>query len=401
MLVVFLFPVALHAQDLQKLLERSISYPDSSAVWNEIARLYEDQGVYDSALYFAKIAIEKDPDNLDAIGQSMFINMVLEQYESCKADARHILSVIPEDLSAIYCLAYSLMESGDYEESISEIQAGIELAPKLAAFYSLMSRVLTRKGSFVESGMFIGRALDLAPNEAGNYFIKAENAILGITPSSDLQEDTWPPRFRSIGSSEIHTLNKYASDRKNHYYYKTLTDKFFDDFRSLELDEYFMLYYGQTLSDRYAPYSINDRNITDSIHSLLSREQYDEAAELGAEWLEKNLSDISIYYRTGLAYLNAGNYTKAEEYLHKYQGFITSLLATGDGTSPESAYIVISTSDEYTLMEYLGFRVSGQLLTEQKGHYFDVLTGIAPSGQEKQVYFNIDKPFGSLSKSLR
>ena len=174
-----MFPVALHAQDLQKLLERSISYPDSSAVWNEIARLYEYQGVYDSAMHFAKIAIEKDPDNLDAIGQSMFINMVLEQYESCKADARHILSVVPEDLAAIYCLAYSLMESGDYDGSISQIQAGIELAPKLAAFYSLMSRVLTRKGSFVESGMFISRALDLAPNEAGQLFYQGRKCYSG------------------------------------------------------------------------------------------------------------------------------------------------------------------------------------------------------------------------------
>jgi tetratricopeptide (TPR) repeat protein len=264
-----------------------------------------------------------------------------------------------------------------------------------------MSRILTRQGSFVESGIFISRALDIAPQEPGNYFIRAENEILSITSPSDLLADIYPPRFSAIGSSEIRTLDKYVSDRRHPYYYKTLTEKFFRDYRSFELDEYFMLYYGQTLSEKYAPYSGNDREIADSLHSMLSREQYAEAAGLGSEWLEKNPSVISIYYRTGMSYLNAGNYPKAEEYFHKYHGFITSIIATGNGLSPESAYIVISTSEEYTVMDYLGYKVSGQLLTEQDDNYFDILTGITPSGEEKQVYFNIDKPFGSLGKSLR
>ncbi len=417
-IITFMFPVANHAQDLQKMLELGISYLDSgkyeesrsalneflkydsssAKVWIEIARLYEDQGVYDSAKYFINIAIEKDPGNLDAISRRMFLNMVLEQYKSCQEDSRYILSFVPNDLSAIYCLAFSLMESNDYEESIRYIQEGIELAPELAAFYALMSRVLIRKSSFIESGMFINRAIDLTPNETGNYFIKAENDILGITDPAVLLTNIYPPHFKSIRSPEIHTLDKYISDRKHRYYYKTLTDKFSKDFRSLALDEYFMLYYGQTVSRRYMPYARNERFTADSLFSMMNMGQYAEAAVLGADYLEKNPAEIAIYHYTGLAYLNSGNYLKADEYFHKYYGFIASILATGDGKRSESAYIVISTSEEYTLMEYLGLRVSQQLLAEQKNQYFDVLTGITRSGEERQVYFNIDKPFGSLNK---
>jgi tetratricopeptide (TPR) repeat protein len=418
--VVFFFacivPVEHHAQDLQKMIELGISYLDSgkyeesgnaldeflrydsssTKAWIEIARFYEDQGVYDSAKYFINIAIEKYPGNVDLLSQRMFLNIVLEQYISCQEDARYILSVMPDDLTAIYCLAFSLMESGDYEESIRYIQEGIELAPELAAFYALMSRVLTRKGSFVESGMFINRAIDLAPDETGNYFIKAENVILNITNQTILLANIYPPRFRSIRSTEISRFDKNILDRKHPYYYKTLADKFSKDFRSLALDEYFMLYYGQTVSGQYVPYARNERYTADSLFSIMNRGQYAEAAVTGADYLDKNPSEISIYHHTGLAYLNSGNYSKAEEYFHKYYGFITSILASGDGKSPESAYIVISTNEEYTLMEYLGLRVSQQLLTEQKNQYFDVLTGITHSGEEKQVYFNVDKPFGSL-----
>lgn len=84
--------------------------PDTSAIWAEIAKMYEQQGFYDSALYFINTAIEKKPDNLDAIGQRMFINMILEKNELCENDARYILSIMPQDLTAIYCLAFSLME---------------------------------------------------------------------------------------------------------------------------------------------------------------------------------------------------------------------------------------------------------------------------------------------------
>ena len=421
LLFTFMVPFTNHAQDLQKMLELGISYLDSgkyeesrnalneflkydssnAKAWIEIARLYEDQGVYDSAKYFINIAIEKDPGNLDAIGQRMFLNMVMEQYKSCQEDARYILSVMSDDLTAIYCLAFSLMESGDYEESIRYVQEGIELAPELAAFYALMSRILIRKSSFIESDMFINRAINLAPNETGNYFIKAENIILSITDPAVLLTNIYPPRFKSIRSPEIHTLDKYISDRKHRFYYKTLTDKFSKDFRSLALDEYFMLYYGQIVSERYIPYASNERFRADSLFSMMNMGQYAEAAVMGAGYLDKNPSEIAIYHYTGLAYMNSGNYLKADEYFHKYYGFITSILATGDGKSPESAYIVISANEEYTLMEYMGLRVSQQLLTEQKNQYFDVLTGITRSGEERQVYFNIDKPFGSLGKSLR
>ncbi len=408
--IVLIFPVHGHSQDPQNILEQGISYldsgkaassPDTSAVWAEIARIYEHQGMYDSALYFINTAIDKEPDNLDAIGQRMFINLILEDYELCENDARYILSVIPQDLTAIYCLAFSLMEAGRYDESISHIQEGIELSPKLAAFYSLMSRVLTRKSTFIESVMFINRAIDLAPQETGNYLIKAENGILAITIPSVRIADTWPPRFRTIKSTEISNLDKYISDRKNKYYHKTLEGKYLNDFRSLGLDQFFMLYYGQTLSEGYSPYAGNSRDIADSIHSMINAGRYAEAADLGARWLENNVSAISIYWLTGFAYMDARNMPKAEEFFYKYEGFLTSILATGDGKGPESAYIVISTSEEYTLTEYLGLKVSGQVLSEHDGHYFDILTVITPSGEEKQVYFNIDKPFGSLGKSLR
>jgi tetratricopeptide (TPR) repeat protein len=397
------------APDSGKYEEKPVTFSDNSAIrpdslvkyYIETARLYGDQGNYDTALLFINNAIRMDPSNYLARRERMIILMIMESYESSMKDAENILSVISDDLSAIYCLATGLMNTGDYEKSKDQIQKGIELAPKLSAFYTLMSKVLIQQRSYMEGEMFINRAIELEPQEIGNYFIKAENAILSQTDPSVLQENIYPPKFLSIRSPEILVLDKLLANRKHQYYYKTLSDKFIENFRSLSLDEYFMFYFGQTVSDRYTPYAQNERSVADSIYSLSNRGLYDEAAASGSDYLAENPSSISIYYHTGVAYLKSGKSEKAEEYFYKYQGLITSIIATGDGKSDESAYIVISSTDEYTIIQYFGYSVSQQVLQDQNGHYFDLLTVVTQSGEEKKIYFNIDKPFGTLSKQLR
>jgi len=416
-----LFSPESNAQDVHKIIEKesapdSVKYeekpvtcPDNSLIspdslvkyYIETARLYGDQGIYDTALLLINTALRMDSSNYPARRERMIILMIIENHTSSMEDAEKILSVIPDDLSAIYCLATGLMNTGDNEKSKDQIRKGIELAPELPAFYSLMSKVLMQQLSFMEGEMFINRAIELAPQETGNYFIKAENDILSLTDPSVFQNNEYPPKFLSIRSPEISSLDKLINNRKHPYYHKTLRDKFIENYRSLSLDEYFMFYFGQTKSDRYTPYARNESHLADSIFSLVQRGFYNEAASLGSDYLKKNPSEISIYYHTGDAYLKAGNTEKAEEYLYKYQGLITSIIATGDGKNAESAYVVISPSDEFTITQFFGYSVSQQLLQDQNGHYFDILTALNKAGEEKEIYFNIDKPFGSLSKRLR
>lgn len=385
---------------------KDINFADSLAPGNQWVislrgMILQNLNDYTGAVRDYDQLINLDPDYLDARIQRMIVLMVMENYTTSMEDAEYILSVTPDDLTAIYCLSTGLMNTGYYEESKKQIRKGIELAPKLPAFYVLMSKVLTRQRSYMEGEMFINRAIELAPQEIGNYLHKAENAIMSITDPAVIQENIYPPIFLSIKSPEIPGLDKLINNRKHPYYFKTLSDKFIEDYRSLSLDEYFMFYFGQTASDRYVPYVQNERSVADSIFALINRGLYDKAAASGSDYLNVNPSGISIYYHTGVAYLKSGKSEKAEEYFFKYQGLITSIIATGDGKSPESAYIVISASDEYTIIQYFGYSLSRQVLQDHDGHYFDVLTTVNQAGEEKDIYFNIDKPFGTLSKVLR
>lgn len=361
----------------------------------------EKMGDYRNALLDYNKVLTINPGDLESRMNRMIIYLIIGQYNLCQKDAEFILQIQPDDLTAIYCLAMCSLHAEDYEESIRLIQLGIEKAPKFAGFYSLMGQVLTRQGSYTEAGMFLNRALELKPEDIGSYYYKAEATIRHQTNPAVLKKNQYPPAFLSIKSSELDRLDKLAKSKKHTYYYNNLKKKFLQDWRSLSLDEFFMLYYGYSAAERYAPYARGERTVIDSMLSTMNRGLYIEAAAIGKDYLEDHPSEISIYYYTGLAFLKSSMYAEAEEFFHKYHGFISSLIAAGDGETPESAFIVISTDDEYTLMDYLGYSFLEQKLTEYHDQFFDILTIMTTSGEKKEIYFNISKPFRTLKKFLK
>jgi hypothetical protein len=86
--------------------------------------------------------------------------------------------------------------------------------------------------------------------------------------------------------------------------------------------------------------------------------------------------------------------------LKRFIGTMESILATGTGESTDEAYIVISPHHEYNILNYLGLRSSGQTLLNDKGNDFDRLSAYDENDNKRDIYFNINKPFRSLSESL-
>jgi hypothetical protein len=82
----------------------------------------------------------------------------------------------------------------------------------------------------------------------------------------------------------------------------------------------------------------------------------------------------------------------------RYSAFIFLLIITavdsGDGKSLGTAYVVISTHEEYVLPQVLGLKPGQQSLRQQDGHNYDVLRATDPkSNAPVTLYFNVDIPF--------
>jgi hypothetical protein len=72
-----------------------------------------------------------------------------------------------------------------------------------------------------------------------------------------------------------------------------------------------------------------------------------------------------------------------------------SILDSGDGKTPATAYRVLSIDEEYAVLDHLGLQAAAQSLLEQQGHHYDSLLVPGDAGKPFNVYFTIDLSFAA------
>ena len=82
-------------------------------------------------------------------------------------------------------------------------------------------------------------------------------------------------------------------------------------------------------------------------------------------------------------------------------GLVRSILNSGDGHTPESAFIVIGVNEEYALLALLGYSVTKQSIGRFGHSDFERLELKRPEGDGTDiVFFNIDRPLGWLARHV-
>lgn len=180
--------------------------------------------------------------------------------------------------------------------------------------------------------------------------------------------------------------------------YEALLKKLKGGDRAVDFKELRMAYAG---SSGYSPYG-GDREARQAMFAAINASQWDETLKQSAKILEKNYVDINAHFGAFVANNKKGVADKADFHKFVVKGLISSITDSGDGKSADKAFVVISTDEEYALLNFLGLRPASQALLNKGGHSYDMLTAVDPKTNEKQdVYFNIDKPFGWLGNSLK
>jgi hypothetical protein len=165
------------------------------------------------------------------------------------------------------------------------------------------------------------------------------------------------------------------------------------DFRELRL--------AYTETPDYSPYG-GDRDTRQKMFAALNAKEFDQAVASAEKILAKNFVEINAHFVAYVANREAGHAEKATFHKFMFDGLVQSITGSGDGKTAETAFVVISTDEEYTLFNVLGLRATAQALVTQNGHSFDRMTANNPKTNEEVVYFfNIDKPFNWLSQSLK
>lgn len=167
---------------------------------------------------------------------------------------------------------------------------------------------------------------------------------------------------------------------------------------TLDFKELRMAY---TETTDYSPYG-GDRETRKQMFAALNAKEFDSAVASAEKILAKNFVEINAHFVAYVAHRESGRAEKATFHKFMFDGLVKSITGSGDGKTAETAFVVITTDEEYTLFNVLGLRPAGQALISQNGHSFDRMTATYPKTNETVVYFfNIDKPFNWLGQSLK
>jgi len=85
-----------------------------------------------------------------------------------------------------------------------------------------------------------------------------------------------------------------------------------------------------------------------------------------------------------------------------FAGLVKSITDSGDGKTAKTAYVVISTHEEYVVLSIRGLRPGKQSLLHHDGHSYDLLEAKdSKTNETVKVYFNVDIPLNIIWNSKR
>ena len=138
----------------------------------------------------------------------------------------------------------------------------------------------------------------------------------------------------------------------------------------------------------------------DAMVAAFKAQDFAKAAELAEAVLDYEFVNRGLHLATEDAYRKSGNAAKADFHKDVAEKLLRALVTSGDGKSAETAYRVLSISEEYFIMrQHLGYKVSSQSLLMVKDRPYDVLSGTDPkTGNNVSLYFDIGSFFGGCGK---
>ena len=142
-------------------------------------------------------------------------------------------------------------------------------------------------------------------------------------------------------------------------------------------------------SDRYVPYR---DDAEESMIIAAQAAEHETALKIARDILARDYLNIEAHFAGAVSCSALGDTACATHHAYVARGMIESILASGDGKSPATAFVVVKVPEEYALLRVLQARRQSQsLMRSDDGHAYDVLTvHDERTDQENRIYFNVD-----------
>ncbi|MBN1379203.1 MAG: DUF4919 domain-containing protein [Gammaproteobacteria bacterium] len=148
-----------------------------------------------------------------------------------------------------------------------------------------------------------------------------------------------------------------------------------------------------TDTSAYKLYSDSEPKLVNPVLGALSINDCDRGLASASDLLDLNFVSLTGHYAAMVCNLKL-NMEETSRY-HQYilKGLMESIGNSGDGRSPESAYIVISASELKTFIQLIGLKIESQSLLSQNDKTFEVMRVSHPdTGDEFDMLFDVSIP---------
>lgn len=192
-------------------------------------------------------------------------------------------------------------------------------------------------------------------------------------------------------------IEKNVGDKKSPLYFDTLFERYKKADSTMTIEEKRHLYYGYSYQKNYSPYSISESQ--EDLNNILRKQDSDKKTfekliKISTKVLEDFPFSIRIKEYRIYAYKQLGKYKEARAEEIQASIIIDAILSTGDGTTQENSFFVINTTNEYEILDIMGFRFGGE--QELIDHKYDYLTLAENSYNIKGFYFDVTRLFESF-----
>lgn len=359
--------------------------PESDIFFN-LGSIYEKEDMPDSALHFFRKFVQMEPKQADGyIRLSLLFMYYGHAYgDSAVYYAQKAVAIEPDNAKALNYLALAYYSKNQYDNSLETALMGLRIDSSSTALYQSAGISSFFKRDFTMAIEYFDKAFFYDPSDYSLLDFKIQAMLLQNTkPEVYLLNSEKGVSFKSLTSENLKKTKAIFADKKSDVSYKSLLHKLNFTPLKMRLDEFQLLYVAYSLNTQI--YEAKSENIMPETNiSLLN--------ELGKlqENLITNPVNFPLYLELAEVYLELENFDKYFENRFKYYGFIESVKATGNGLSPETAFVINNKDHELMVMNSLGYRIKSQTTKKIKSRNYDLLIGKDSNNSDITVFFNID-----------
>lgn len=152
------------------------------------------------------------------------------------------------------------------------------------------------------------------------------------------------------------------------------------------------LRYAYADSQYYNPYNPHESELRTLMSKAYGEKDYPEAIKQAQAILDNDFVNIDAHIISDLSLRRLDRPQEAKFHEQIVHGLIQSIAASGDGKTPETAFVVIAISEEYSLLMMRGLKRTKQTLRRTGEHRYDQMSVEDKSGGVEDIFFNIDRP---------